>query len=163
MANNIILIGMPGSGKSTVGVQLAKHLGLDFIDTDLVIQTNQGRMLQDIFDNDGYQVLRDIEEKELLQLQLSNDLVSTGGSAVYSDAAMKHLRSQGTVIYLSVSFEEIEKRINDSENSRGIAKSDGQTLKDIYDERLPLYEKYADVTIDNETFMSMEDILSHLK
>ncbi len=163
MANNIILIGMPGSGKSTVGVQLAKHLGLNFIDTDLVIQTNQGRMLQDIFDNDGYQVLRDIEEKELLQLQLSDDLVSTGGSAVYSDAAMKHLRSQGTVIYLSVSFEEIEKRINDSENSRGIAKSEGQTLKDIYDERLPLYEKYADVTIDNETFMSMEDIISHLK
>ena len=156
MKDNIILIGMPGSGKSTVGVQLAKHLGLEFIDTDLVIQTNQGRLLQDIVDNDGHNVLRELESQTLQNLSVSKALIATGGSAIYSDTGMKNLRSQGVIIYLEVDFEEIEKRINDSENSRGIAKSKGQTLKDVYEERIPLYQKYADITINNNDFVDME-------
>lgn len=156
MKDNIILIGMPGSGKSTLGVQLAKHLGLEFIDTDLVIQTNQGRLLQDIVDNDGHEVLRAIESQELQDLVIHKALVATGGSAIYSDLGMQNLNAQGIVIYLSVGFEEIEKRITTSENSRGIAKAKGQTLKDIYDERVPLYEKYADITIDNNNHLTMD-------
>ncbi len=156
MTDNIILIGMPGSGKSTIGVQLAKHLGLEFIDTDLVIQTDQGRLLQDIVDNDGHEVLREMESQTLQNLTTNKSLIATGGSAVYSDAGMQNLKAQGIVVYLSVNFEEIEKRINDSENSRGIAKAKGQTLKDIYDERIPLYEKYADITINNNDFIDME-------
>jgi len=156
MKDNIILIGMPGSGKSTVGVGLAKHLGLEFIDTDLLIQTHQGRLLQDIVDNDGHEVLRDMESQELQNLDVDKALIATGGSAVYSDAGMRNLKAQGVVIYLAVDYDEIEKRINDSENSRGIAKSKGQTLKDIYNERIPLYKKYADITINNNDFVDME-------
>ncbi len=156
MKDNIILIGMPGSGKSTIGVRLAKHLGLEFIDTDLVIQTNQGRLLQDIVDNDGHEVLREIESQELQKLKIDKALIATGGSAVYSAGGMKNLKEQGIVIYLAVAYEEIEQRINDSENSRGIAKAKGQTLKDIYDERIPLYEKYADITVNNNDFIEME-------
>ena len=158
MKDNIILIGMPGSGKSTVGVQLAKHLGLAFIDTDLVIQTNQGRLLQDIVDNDGHEALREIEAQELQKLTIYKALVATGGSAVYSDSAMQNLKAQGIVIYLDVGYREIENRITNSANSRGIAKAKGQTLKDIYDERIPLYKKYADITIDNNNYVKMEDI-----
>jgi shikimate kinase len=156
MKDNIILIGMPGSGKSTVGVQLAKHLGLEFIDTDLLIQTNQGRLLQDIVDTDGHEVLREIEAEELRQLKIHKALVATGGSAVYSDSGMQNLKSQGIVIYLDVSFAEIKKRITNSENSRGIAKAKGQTLEDIYNERVPLYKKHADITIDNNNFIQMD-------
>lgn len=158
MKDNIILIGMPGSGKSTVGVQLAKHLGLEFIDTDIVIQTIQGRLLQDIVDNDGHEILREIESQELQKLTIHKALVATGGSAVYSDNGMQNIKAQGIVIYLDVSFTEIENRITNSANSRGIAKAEGQTLKDIYDERIPLYKKYADITIDNNNYVRMEDI-----
>lgn len=156
MNDSIILIGMPGSGKSTVGVQLAKHLGLEFIDTDLVIQTNQGRLLQDIVDNDGHEVLREIEARELQQLKIHKALVATGGSAVYSDSGMQNLKAQGIVIYLDVSFAEIEKRITTSKNSRGIAKAKGQTLEDLYNERIPLYRKYADIAIDNNNYIQMD-------
>lgn len=163
MTDNIILIGMPGSGKSTVGVQLAKHLRLNFVDTDLLIQARQNRKLQDIMDEHGYQVLRDMEEEELLLLKLDNDLVATGGSAIYTDPGMQNLKDQGIVIYLSVSYKEIEKRITSSENSRGIARSKGQTLEDVYNERRPLYEKYADITIDNEKPISMAAIEQQIK
>ena len=155
MQDNIILIGMPGSGKSTLGVQLAKSLGLHFIDTDLLIQSQQGQLLQSILDEQGYQALRKIEETALLDLKLNNDLVSTGGSAIYSDQAMQHLRALGKIVYLQVSFEEIKKRIN-NESSRGIAKPVGQTLADVYAERTPLYEKYADITVDNNEFIDIE-------
>jgi shikimate kinase len=157
MAKNIILIGMPGSGKSTIGVQLAKHLGLSFIDTDLLIQAHQQQKLQDILNSQGYQVLRDIEQQELLKLKLNNDLVSTGGSAVYSDAGMQHLKKQGLIVYLYVDFAEIERRI-DNEDSRGIARPEGQTLEDVYNERTPLYEKYADVIVNNNTYTSIEKV-----
>jgi len=161
MQDNIILIGMPGSGKSTLGVQLAKSLGLNFIDTDLLIQSQQGQLLQTILDEQGYQALRDIEETALKGLQLSHDLVSTGGSAVYSDQAMKHLSQQGTIIYLEVRLEEIKKRIN-NEGNRGIARPAGQTLEDVYHERTPLYKQYADITIDNNAPLDTEKLSEQL-
>jgi shikimate kinase len=158
MNDSIILIGMPGSGKSTVGVQLAKHLGLEFIDTDLVIQTNQGRLLQDIVDNDGHEVLRNIESQELVKLTIHKALVATGGSAVYSDDGMQNLKAQGIIVYLDVSFAEIEHRIVASKNSRGIAKAQGQTLEDLYNERIPLYKKYADIIVDNNDYVQMSTL-----
>lgn len=161
MQDNIILIGMPGSGKSTLGVQLAKSLGLNFIDTDLLIQSQQGKLLQTILDEQGYQVLRELEKQTLLDLQLNHDLVSTGGSAIYSDAAMRHLAAQGKIIYLDVSFEELKKRIN-NESSRGIARPVGQTLADVYAERVPLYKKYADITIDNNDFIDIDKFSEQL-
>ncbi|MGS2718483.1 shikimate kinase [Eionea flava] len=158
---NIILIGMPGSGKSTVGVQLAKTLGLDFIDTDILIQTQEGRQLQDIQDNDGHVVLRSIEEQVILGLHADNVLISTGGSAVYSDTAMQHLKKMGTVIFLDVSVKELEKRIS-GQGPRGIACSEGQTFNDIYDERLPLYQRYADITHNNETAINIATLVEQL-
>lgn len=158
---NIILIGMPGSGKSTVGVQLAKSLGLDFIDTDILIQTQEGRQLQDIQDNDGHIVLRAIEEQVILDLQADNVLISTGGSAVYSDKAMQHLKRMGTVIFLDVSVEELERRIS-GQGPRGIACSEGQTFNDIYQERMPLYRRYADITYNNETTINLKALIDQL-
>lgn len=158
---NIILIGMPGSGKSTVGVQLAKTLGLDFIDTDILIQTQEGRQLQDIQDNDGHVALRSIEEQVILGLQADNVLISTGGSAVYSDKAMQHLKKMGTVIFLDVSVQELEKRIS-GQGPRGIACSEGQTFNDIYEERMPLYRRYADITYNNETTINIATLIEQL-
>ena len=159
--NNIILIGMPGSGKSTVGVQLAKHLGLNFIDTDLLIQARQGQKLQTILDQKGYLALREIEAQELLRLSLDGDLVATGGSAVYSEKAMNHLKQQGTIVYLRVDFEEIQKRIQ-NEGSRGIARPADQSLESVYLERTGLYEKFADITIDNNLPFSMDEAVQYL-
>ncbi len=161
MQNNIILIGMPGSGKSTVGVQLAKTLGLNFIDTDLLIQNRTGKLLQTTLEEEGYLRLREIEAETLLSLQLQQDLVATGGSAVYSDQAMQHLAKQGCVIYLNVSFEEIQRRIN-NEGNRGIARPAGQSLEDVYKERTPLYEQYAALTIDNNQVLDIEQIVQLL-
>ncbi|MFT7388980.1 MAG: shikimate kinase [Candidatus Endobugula sp.] len=155
---NIILIGMPGSGKSTVGVQLAKTLGLDFIDTDIMIQTQEGRQLQDIQDNDGHVALRAIEEHVILGLDTQGALISTGGSAIYSDTAMQHLTSLGIIVFLEVSVDELEKRIN-GQGPRGIACSEGQTFFDIYTERTPLYRRYADITYNNETTINITDLV----
>ncbi|MFT6102701.1 MAG: shikimate kinase [Granulosicoccus sp.] len=155
---NIILIGMPGSGKSTVGVQLAKTLGLDFIDTDIMIQTQEGRQLQDIQDNDGHVALRAIEEQVILDLDTLGALISTGGSAIYSDTAMQHLKSLGIIVFLEVSVDELKKRIN-GQGPRGIACSEGQTFFDIYAERAPLYRRYADITYNNETTINITDLV----
>lgn len=148
MPNNIILIGMPGSGKSTVGVQLAKHNAMEFMDTDLLIQTQQQRPLQVIVDTDGYLALRHIEEQVLLSIHVSHTVIATGGSAIYSKTAMNHLRTLGTIVFLDVDKEEILRRITD-EDSRGIARPEGQTLDDVFQERLPLYHQYADLIYDN--------------
>ncbi len=145
---NITLIGMPGVGKSTVGVVLAKALGLAFIDTDLVIQEQTGLLLQQIIDTKGLEAFARIEEDVLSGLQVTNSVVSTGGSAVYSDKAMKHLAAGGPVVYLRASCEEIISRINNLD-SRGIALKPGYTLETLYAERVPLYEKYADITVDS--------------
>ncbi len=144
---NIILIGMPGAGKSTMGVILAKTLGMKFIDTDIAIQEMTGRLLQEIIDTGGPEAFKKIEEETILSLHCHNTVIATGGSAVFSRRAMEHLKSKGIVVYLEISFEEMERRLRNI-TTRGLVLSRGETLHEMYDERIPLYEKYADVTID---------------
>ncbi|MDD1694325.1 MAG: shikimate kinase [Methanoregula sp.] len=143
---NIILIGMPGAGKSTVGVILAKTLGMKFTDTDIAIQEKTGRLLQEIIDTDGPDAFKTIEEETVLSLHRHNAVFATGGSVVFSGRAMGYLKSGGVVVYLKISFEEMEKRLMNI-TTRGIVLVAGQSLRDMYDERVPLYEKYADITI----------------
>lgn len=145
--DNIILIGMPGSGKSTVGIILAKLMAKDIVDTDILIQHSQHRSLQDIVDHEGHHALREIEQQVLMDIDLHDYIISTGGSAVYSKAAMEHLKSSGTVVFLNVGLPELEERIHNFD-TRGLAKRHDQTFEDLYNERLPLYRKYADITID---------------
>ena len=144
--SNLVLIGMPGSGKSTIGVILAKHTSRDFIDTDLLIQSSQQKSLQDIVDSSGYIVLRKIEEEILLGLSLQNHVIATGGSAAYSEPAMTHLKSNGILIFLDVDFATLEARICDFK-SRGIAKRPDQSFAELFDERFILYTRYADIVI----------------
>lgn len=146
---NIILIGMPGAGKSTLGVVLAKILGYEFIDADLLIQGKLDKTLQKIIDACGPDGFIEVENEVLCTLSASHAIIATGGSAVYSDEAMKHLSSIGTVVYLQVSYEELESRLGGL-HERGVVMKNGMgmSLSDLYEERLPLYEKYADLTID---------------
>ena len=148
---NIVLIGMPGSGKSTVGIILAKMTSREFIDTDVLIQTCEGRTLQDIVDNDGHMVLREIEEKVLLTINADNHVISTGGSAAYSEPAMMHLRSKGVIVFLHADLATLRDRIGNFE-TRGLAKKADQTFEDLYIERLSLYNQYADVTVESAGF-----------
>ncbi|WP_417566472.1 shikimate kinase [Marinobacter sp.] len=145
-ARNLILIGMPGSGKSTVGVLLAKRLGLGFIDTDLLIQEDAGRTLQEIVDQDGYEALRHIEEQVLLKLDVRHKVISTGGSAVYSARAMEHLKANGTVVFLDIPLDLVTKRIGDH-SMRGISRRPDQSLQALFEERYALYSRYADLTV----------------
>jgi len=144
---NIVLIGMPGAGKSTAGVILAKALRRHFIDTDLVIQEHAGRLLQDIIDTDGPGAFKTIEEETVLSLHRQGAVIATGGSVVFSGRAMEHLKKDGVAVYLKISFEEMEKRLRNI-TTRGIVLSRGETLREMYDERIPLYGKYADITIE---------------
>ncbi len=146
---NIILIGMPGAGKSTLGVVLAKILGYEFIDADLLIQGKLDKTLQKIIDACGPDGFIEVENEVLCTLSTSHAIIATGGSAVYSDEAMKHLSSIGTVVYLQVSYEELENRLGGL-YERGVVMKNGigMSLADLYEERVPLYEKYADLTID---------------
>ncbi|MGA8181805.1 MAG: shikimate kinase [Desulfobacterales bacterium] len=153
--SNIVLIGMPGSGKSTIGVILAKLTGRDFIDTDLLIQTSLGRTLQYIVDTRGYMALREVEERILLKLDCFNHVIATGGSAVYSHAAMTHLKSNGTAVFLNVALPVLEARIRDYA-TRGLAKRPDQSLDDLFKERFTLYTKYADITIECKHFTQEE-------
>ncbi len=146
---NIILIGMPGCGKSTVGVVLAKVMGKHFCDTDIVIQQRAGKRLQEIIDAEGNDGFLSHERDALVELDVTDTVVATGGSAIYSPEAMAHLRAIGTVVYLRVSEREIERRLADFA-ARGVAIKDGQTVADLYNERIPLYEKYADIIVDAE-------------
>jgi len=147
MKSNLTLIGMPGAGKSTVGIILAKNLSFGFIDTDVLIQINQQKSLQQIIDESDHLNLRAIEEKEIMKLNIRNHVIATGGSAVYSTNAMSHLLNISKVIFLEVSFKEIKRRIHNFK-TRGIAKSKDQTFRDLYDERQSLYKKYAEITIN---------------
>ncbi len=144
---NIILIGMPGAGKSTVGVLLAKTLGLGFVDTDLLIQQSAGRRLQEIIDQDGLDRFLQIESQVLSTLPVQNCVIATGGSAVYSEPSMQHLHQIGTILYLQVGLSELERRLHNI-RTRGIAKRADQSLSDLYHERVPLYEKYSDLVVD---------------
>jgi shikimate kinase len=145
--SNIVLIGMPGSGKSTVGIILAKMISWDFVDTDVIIQISQGRSLQDIVNMEGHMVLRQIEEDILLNLKCFNHVIATGGSAVYSHSAMKYLKSQGVIVFLDVDLPTLKSRIHNFE-TRGLAKHPDQTFADLFEERGNLYKNYADITID---------------
>lgn len=138
---------MPGAGKSTIGIILAKNLGLGFIDTDVLIQINQQKTLQQIIDEEDHYKLRAIEEKEILKLNIDKHVIATGGSAAYSEKAMNHLLEISQIIFLEVGFEEIKKRIHNFD-TRGIAKDKNQTFLDLFNERQALYKKYAEVTID---------------
>ncbi len=161
---NIILIGMPAVGKSTLGVILAKTLGLQFVDTDLLIQKSQGRLLQNIIDHDGIDRFLQIEESVISDLELTGCVIATGGSVIYSEKAMDHLKKMGQVIYLHVTCEEIEKRLKNI-TTRGIVMGKGATLKDVYDKRVPLYKKYAETVIDcsgKDMEQSINTILNHI-
>lgn len=143
----VTLIGMPGVGKSTTGVLLAKRLGLSFVDTDLLIQVREGETLQETLEQRGYLALRAIEEAVILEMPLLKTLVSTGGSAVYSDAAMLRLKTAGPIVHLRASLSVLEARVA-ANPDRGIASPPGMALAQVFAERSPLYARYADYTID---------------
>lgn len=143
---SVVLIGMPGAGKSTVGVLLAKRLGLRFVDTDILIQQRTGRRLQQILDEDGYRELRRLEEEAILALDARGAVIATGGSAVYSERAMRHLAGAGIIVYLEAGCDALAARIDDYER-RGIANPGGQPFEAIHRERVPLYERYAGVVV----------------
>lgn len=171
MQDNIIMIGMPASGKSTVGVLIAKALGKNFLDVDLVIQDKEGMLLQEIINEKGNDYFRKLEDEILSSLDYDNAVIAPGGSAIYYENAMINLKRLGLIVYLDVPFLEIEKRLNNMD-SRGITLKEGQTLKDLFDERKPLYEKYADIKVEIknidllETVQKVLDILklkNHIK
>jgi shikimate kinase len=145
--HNIVLIGMPGSGKSTIGAILARLTLRDFVDTDRLIEMLETCSLQDLVDARGYSALRRIEEDVLLGLDCRNHVIATGGSAVYSRSAMKYLKLNGIVVFINVDLSTLKKRIHDFD-ARGLAKPVTQSLDDLFEERYILYEKYADVTVD---------------
>lgn len=144
---NLVLIGMPGSGKSTVGVLLAKYLSMDFVDTDILIQKKHGLSLQEIIEESGYLALREAEEKVILDLELGETVIATGGSAVYSARAMRHLKNGGRVFYLDLDVGELLGRITDFD-TRGIARAPGQGFDDLYRERKELYLLFSDEVVD---------------
>jgi shikimate kinase len=159
---NIVLIGMPGCGKSTLGVILAKELGMGFVDTDIVIQNMTGELLQETLEKEGVKGLLDREEQAILSLDMSKcNVISTGGSAVLREKSMEHLDENGICVYIKLPLEEIEKRIN-NRSTRGIAAEKNETLKDIYNFRTPYYEKYAHVTVECEN-SSVEENVAKIK
>ena len=147
MKNNIVLIGMPGVGKSTVGVILAKILGYKFVDTDIVIQQSEGRLLREIISECGIDGFLETENRICSSLEAENSVIATGGSVVYGSEAMKHLSQTGTVVYLKLDFETLRERLGNIRN-RGVVIRNGQSLESLFEERSPLYEKYADIVID---------------
>lgn len=147
MKTNVILIGMPGSGKSTCGVVAAKLMLKNFFDTDLLIQNIEGASLQNIIDTKGNDYFEEAEEKAILSLDIQGTVIATGGSVVYSQKAMEHLKSLGKIIFLNIDYEHMLTRISNL-STRGVLIKNGETLKDMFDERLPLYEKWADDVIN---------------
>lgn len=158
MKKNIVLIGMPGAGKSTVGVVLAKKKGYRFIDSDLLIQEQENRLLHEIIEQEGLEGFLQIENRVNAALQTEHSVIATGGSVIYGKEAMEHLGQIGTICYLQLSYESVRDRLGDL-NERGVALRQGQTLLDLYQERVPLYEKYAHRVIDCEMKSIREIVL----
>ena len=154
---NIVLIGMPGVGKSTAGVVLAKVLGYQFLDADLVIQEKENRLLHEIIKEEGTDKFIEIENRVNAGINAEKSVIATGGSVVYGKEAMEHLKEIGTVVYLKLPYEMLEKRLHNIKG-RGVVLKEGQELWDLYEERVPLYEKYADIIVD-ETNLSVEDTI----
>lgn len=146
---NIVLIGMPGAGKSTVGVVLAKRLGFRFLDSDLVIQERTGKLLQELIAQLGDDGFRQVEEEVNASLRPDRTVIATGGSVIYGQRAMRSLRQIGTVFYLKLSCASLKERLGDL-TERGVTLRKGQSLEQLYEERVPLYERYADAVIDCE-------------
>lgn len=162
---NIILIGMPACSKSVTGVILAKSLKMNFIDADLLIQERAGKSLQDIINADGIETFKSIEEEILNAINVKNTVIATGGSAVYYDSAMRHLKENGVVVYIEASLATIKKRLKNI-RTRGVAMEKGQTIDSLYEMRVPLYEKYADCTVRSHRYRAentVEDIISGLE
>lgn len=157
MKSNIVLIGMPGVGKSTIGVILAKILAYHFLDSDLVIQERQGKHLYQIIEESGIDGFLQIENEVNASLNVERTIIATGGSAVYGKEAMEHLKENGKIVYLKADYPTIRKRLGDLEK-RGVTLRPGQTLKDLYEERTRLYEAYADVTVDEQGLGTEETI-----
>lgn len=146
---NIVLIGMPGCGKSTVGVVLAKAMGYQFLDSDLLIQSRENRLLCEIIEQEGLDGFNRIEEEVNASIRARQTVIATGGSVVYGEAAMKHLKEIGEIVYMKLSLPSVQERLGDL-TRRGVSLRPDQTLEDLYYERIPLYEKYADVIVDEE-------------
>ncbi len=160
MKDNIVLIGMPGVGKSTIGVILAKILGYKFIDADIVIQQEEGRLLREIINSEGVEGFIQVENRVNASLDCHNAVIATGGSVVYGKEAMEHLQQIGKVVYLKVDYEIINQRL-DNLKGRGVVLKEGQDLKALYEERIPLYEKYADIVVD-ENHCNIEETVEKL-
>lgn len=158
--DNIVMIGMPGAGKSTVGVILAKVLGRNFIDSDLLIQEQEGRLLKDIIEAQGLEGYLAIENQVNRDIRVNRSVIATGGSVVYCSEAMEHLRSIGTVVYIKLSYETIRDRLGNI-RQRGVVLRRDQNLRSLYEERCPLYEKYAHLIIDGEG-LGMEELLEKI-
>ena len=160
MKENIVLIGMPGVGKSTLGVVLAKELGFQFVDADLLIQEREKRLLKEIIAEEGVDGFLKIENDVNAGISAEKTVIATGGSVIYGSEAMEHLKEIGTVVYLKLDYETLDSRLG-SLKGRGVVLKDGQTLKSLYEERVPLYEKYADVIVD-EYGLDLEATLSEV-
>ena len=158
---NIVLIGMPGTGKSTVGNALAERLNYTFVDLDDNIKEAAGKSLPDILRQDGLEAFFKIEEAVGVSVNLENSIIATGGSVVYGEDAMRHLKDIGTVIYLKLSYEAIEDRLGDL-HARGVTIQPGWTLLDLYNERVPLYEKWADITVDCE-HLRLREVVEYIR
>lgn len=157
---NVVLIGMPGAGKSTIGVILAKVLGFSFIDSDLLIQEQEGCLLKDIIKEKGIEGFQAIENQVNCEIDTENTVIATGGSIIYCPEAMEHLRNIGIVVYIKLSYETINQRLGNI-RQRGVVFREGQTLKSLYDERCPLYEKYAHITVNGEN-LGVEEVMERI-
>lgn len=155
---NITLIGMPGAGKSTLGIVLAKKLGYRFVDTDLLIQEGCGMLLSELLESRGIEGFIDFENSVLSGLECERHVIATGGSAVYGEQAMEHLRSTGMVVFLDIGIDGLRQRLNMDLLERGVVIREGNTLKDLLDERYPLYERYADVTVKTDGMSTLEAV-----
>lgn len=158
--DNIILIGMPAVGKSTVGVVVAKRLGYRFLDTDILIQEETGKLLREIIAEQGIEGFLKVEDAINSKVNVKKTVVSPGGSVVYCENAMKHYKETGKILYLKVSYETISKRLRNAKK-RGVVLKEGQTLKDLYDERVKLFEKYADITVVEDGY-SLEETIDNV-